>query len=314
VNLASVLQSRLGVGGVVDLGGLSLFIKSDGVIITPSYMRELVTTGTGDITLIARNMNFASAFSRIRAHHIRVLATGRIGRGGRYINLNRDFTFSAEGGLQLAGDLRSARTLHLVSGSADAVATNRSLTLRAANINISANLDAGMQDLNMIAGGQIRFTSTGAVALGGGNITLSAGSSAVAPSASNIAIRATGDVNLNTSIITTGTLEIEAGSGDGMGGINVDIRRTTRLSAASINLMADEAPTASNQDLYLTTTGPLTLNADVNTGIGVLRVSAASIAGTATINSIETNPALQVGSAAMLCSDITGYTCSAQSP
>ena len=207
------IQARrdLTVAAPLDVGGGALFLEAgddvgEGVIIfsDPS------------LTLTAANIT---------------LKQDRTPFGGNRI---APVTLAYTDGLTLNYDGRADQTVQVWMRR---LRFNKDLTLISrGSLSIQKNINVGLSDLTLIAGGAINFTDTRDILLFGNNITITSGTTApTAPSNRNLAINADGDIVVNASInLGSSLLTMIAGgdiSGNGMG----------TLTAASIRLSQNEA-------------------------------------------------------------------------
>ena len=138
---------------------------------------------------------------------------------------------------------------------------------------VSGNFDAGLGDIFLSAKGGIRFV--GDVNLRGHHIELIS-LLASPPSEGFLDVGAAGDLTLTGQFNSgSGFMRLEAGMGAGAGALNFGAASSADLRAARIDLISDQAPLASHQNLTITSARDINIHTDINIGAGALVLTAA---------------------------------------
>ena len=140
---------------------------------------------------------------------------------------------------------------------------------------VSGNFDAGGSDIFLSAKGGIHFT--GDVNLRGHHIELV---SLLAPPSGQgfLDVGAAGNLTLTGQFNSgSGLMRLEAGmgAGAGAGALNFGAAAPTDLRAGRIDLIADQAPLVSHQNLTITSARDINIHTDINIGAGALVLTAA---------------------------------------
>ena len=270
---------------------------------------ELIFSGTGPISITAPTITITATAINIGNRALTINANGGS------LTLNTVITATAgstgavmlsatDGALTLRGDIN-------VAGSTGAVtlsATNGALTLEG---DINAAGSTGAVTLSATNGaltlggdintttGDIALTSTQGIILGGNN-TLTGGAvslTGVIMRDTALTVTATGAITLNSDIILTGAsgnLTLNSASGIILGG-NIELSGSGFVDLTGA---IDESTSGNggNDNLTITATGAITLNSDINLGMGALRLIAGMGSSTGDIGNGGTARQIMAGS------------------
>ena len=179
------------------------------------------------------------------------------------------------GNINLSGTAALTLAGSQVSVTSAAAPTDSTASTNAAALTITAAGDAVINaqlttsgNLTITATDQLQLGTTAAVTLKGAAVTLT-GANAPTTGSHAITVEASGELKVESNISTSGNITLTTS-----GALNFDTTKRIRVAGADISLTSGAAATASDQRAQIVASGNIDLGASLNSGTGLLIVSA----------------------------------------